>query len=55
MMGNEIYLYITAFGQQLVARVQARTPVHTGDHVHICIHAHNMHLFDLDTGLRIGT
>ena len=55
MMGNEIYLYITAFDQQLVARVPARTPVHTGDHVHICIDAHNMHLFDLQTGLRIGT
>lgn len=54
MMGNEIYLYITAFGQQMVARVPARAAVHTGDDLSMCIDAENLHLFDLTTQQRIG-
>ena len=54
MMGNEIYLYITAFNQQMVARVASRTEIHTGDTLFMCVDACNMHLFDLETEKRIG-
>ena len=54
MMGNEIYLYITVFGQQMIARVPAKISAKTGTDVLIGVEAENMHLFDLDTQRRIG-
>ena len=54
MMGNEIYLYITVFDQQMIARVPAKISAKTGTDVLIGVEAENMHLFDLDTQRRIG-
>lgn len=54
MMGNEIYLYLTAFSQQMIARVPARSAAETGANVSICVDADNMHLFDPETQQRIG-
>jgi len=54
MMGNEVYLYITAFERQMVARVAARTNTHTGDVLSMCVDTNNMHLFDLETEKRIS-
>lgn len=54
MMGNEIYLYIEAFDQTLVARVATRCRVHTGDAIFVSVDSRNMHLFDLETEKRIG-
>ena len=54
MMGNEIYLYLTAFSQQIIARVPARSQAKTGSDLAVCVDAAHMHLFDLETQRRIG-
>jgi multiple sugar transport system ATP-binding protein len=49
LMGNEIYLYMNAGEQNLIARVNPRSTTRSGDQVKICIDASRVHIFDKDT------
>ncbi|MBO4355565.1 MAG: sn-glycerol-3-phosphate ABC transporter ATP-binding protein UgpC [Clostridia bacterium] len=49
LMGNEIYLYMNAGEQNLIARVNPRSTTRSGDTVKICIDATRVHIFDKDT------
>jgi multiple sugar transport system ATP-binding protein len=49
LMGNEIFLYISAGEHNLVARVDPRTACRMGDRTQVVFNMNNMHLFDQDT------
>ncbi|MFH1524157.1 MAG: sn-glycerol-3-phosphate ABC transporter ATP-binding protein UgpC [Chloroflexota bacterium] len=49
LMGNEIYLYLIAGQDSIVARVDPRTDFHMGDKVQIAFNMDKVHLFDPDT------
>ena len=49
LMGNEIFLYITAGEHSFVARVDPRSKVVMGERTQLVFNAANMHLFDPDT------
>ncbi len=49
LMGNEIYLYMTAGDQNLIARVPPQSQTRSGDQIKICIDASRVHIFDKDT------
>ena len=49
LMGAEIYLYLLAGEQSLVARVSARSTARTGDTIKVAFDTSRVHLFDKDT------
>jgi multiple sugar transport system ATP-binding protein len=49
LMGNEIFLYLLAGSDNIVARVDPRTNFHMGDKVQVSFNLDKCHLFDPDT------
>ena len=49
MMGNEIFLYLDAYGHRFIARVDPRARSVTGETVEVIFNMSNMHLFDSKT------
>jgi multiple sugar transport system ATP-binding protein len=49
LMGNEIFLYVTAGEHNFVARVDPRSKAVMGEKTQLVFNAGNMHLFDPDT------
>ncbi len=49
LMGAEIYLYLVAEEQKLVARVSPRSALRAGDSVQLAIDMNRVHIFDKDT------
>ncbi|MFZ5969438.1 MAG: ABC transporter ATP-binding protein [Bacillota bacterium] len=49
MMGSETYLYLTVCGEQVVARVDAKTKKKTGDAVKLQLWEEKIHVFDIET------
>ncbi len=48
-MGSEMYLFMDIKGQQLTARIVARTDVKAGDRVRLAVDMSKLHLFDKET------
>ena len=55
-LGSESYLYtrIPGSGNQVVARALTRTPARLADTVHLRKREGTVHLFDVETGERVG-
>jgi multiple sugar transport system ATP-binding protein len=53
LMGNEIFLYLLAGPNNIVARVDPRTNFHIGDKVPVSFNLDKCHLFDPETELAI--
>ncbi len=49
-LGNELMVYTTAGGKTLIARLNPRSQVNTGDRVGLTVDDERMHLFDTNTG-----
>jgi multiple sugar transport system ATP-binding protein len=49
LMGNEIYLYLVAGQDNIVARVDPRSDVRMGDKIQIAFNMDKIHLFDPET------
>jgi multiple sugar transport system ATP-binding protein len=49
LMGNEIFLYLIAEEQPLVARVSPRSSARAEDNIKIAIDVSRIHIFDKDT------
>ena len=49
LMGNEIFLYLLAGSDNIVARVDPRTDFHIGDKVQVSFNLDRCHLFDPET------
>jgi multiple sugar transport system ATP-binding protein len=49
LMGNEIFLYLLAGSDNIVARVDPRTDFRIGDKVQVCFNLDKCHLFDPET------
>ena len=49
MMGSEIYLYLTCFGQKLVARVPSRTGIRAEAVAKLALDVNKIHVFDAET------
>jgi len=49
LMGNEIFLYLLAGSDNIVARVDPRTDFHIGDKVQVSFNLDKCHLFDPET------
>lgn len=49
LMGNEIFLYVSAGEHNFVARVDPRTTCRMGDSAQVVFNMSNMHLFDMET------
>ena len=49
MMGAETYLYLSAAGASMIARVSPRTTTKNGDQIKIAIDPSKVHLFDKET------
>ncbi len=49
LMGAETYLYLTVAGQNMVARVHARSKAVRGDDIRIALDVERIHLFDRET------
>jgi hypothetical protein len=49
MMGSEIYLYLSCFGQRLVARVPSRTGIRADDIAKLALDGNKVHVFDAET------
>lgn len=52
-MGSELYLHVTAGGQTLVARVNARFDVSPGTSLPLALDLNKVHVFDAETELAI--
>ncbi len=52
-LGNELLVYMSAAGKNIVARLDPRSTVHTGSNVTLHVDTENIHLFDTDTGAAI--
>ncbi|MCL2463041.1 MAG: sn-glycerol-3-phosphate ABC transporter ATP-binding protein UgpC [Defluviitaleaceae bacterium] len=49
LLGAEVYLYMTAYGQELTARVNPRTNAKANDRIKIALDANKIHVFDKET------
>lgn len=49
MMGSETYLYLNIFGNNAIARVDARSKAKAGDEVNLAFDTNRIHLFDKET------
>lgn len=54
MMGSEIYLYLEAGGQKLIARTPSRTQIQSGSDIQIAVDVNKIYLFDKETEQAIG-
>ena len=52
-MGNEIYLYASAAGHELVARVAPQVPPRPDSDIALAIDTARLHFFDRDNGQRV--
>ena len=52
-LGNELLVYMTAAGRNIVARLDPRSSAHSGGQVTLHIDTDQIHLFDTDTGSAI--
>ncbi len=52
-LGNELLVYMTAGGKNIVARLDPRSSAHAGGPVTLHVDTDNIHLFDTDTGVAI--
>jgi len=50
MMGNELFIYLTAQDFQFLARVDPRAKARAGQEIELVFNLSNMHLFDTTTG-----
>ncbi len=48
-LGNELLIYMTAGGRQIIARLNPRSDAHTGGKIRLHVDSNNIHLFDSDT------
>jgi multiple sugar transport system ATP-binding protein len=48
-LGNELLIYMTAGGKQIIARLNPRSDAHTGGKIRLHVDSNNIHLFDSDT------
>ena len=48
LMGNEVFVYLTADSQPFVGRVDPRTSYHMGDRVQVALNMEHMHLFETE-------
>lgn len=53
MVGAEVYLYFELLGSTMTARVDAKTAARVGDTVDLLIDSNKIHLFDIETELKI--
>jgi multiple sugar transport system ATP-binding protein len=53
LLGHELHLYVNAGKNSMVATVDTRLQVNTGNQVQLVMDMHNMHLFDKTTELAI--
>jgi multiple sugar transport system ATP-binding protein len=49
-LGSELLVHLTAAGKEIVARLDPRSPAHTGGVSTLHVDTENIHLFDTDTG-----
>ena len=49
LMGNEVFLYLTAGNKAFVGRVDPRTQAKIGQNIQVALNLNNIHLFDKDT------
>ncbi len=52
-LGNELQVHLTAADKNMVARLNPRSPAHTGNPITLHVDTENIHLFDTDTGQAI--
>jgi multiple sugar transport system ATP-binding protein len=52
-LGSEAFLYATAVGQTMIARVNARAQMGIGDQVTLQANMDNLHVFDFDNGINL--
>jgi len=52
-LGNELQVYLTAGGKNVVATLDPRSRVIAGNKVRLYVESENIHLFDTDTGLAV--
>ncbi len=52
-MGNEIYMYVSAAGQELVARLAPQRVPRPDERIDIAIDTGKLHFFDASTGIRL--
>jgi len=52
-LGNELQVYLTAGGKNVVATLDPRSRVSAGNKVRLYVESENIHLFDTDTGLAV--
>ena len=53
MLGSHTYLYVTFEGKDVALQTDADTPYRRGDQIFFTFRREKLHLFDLDTGVRI--
>jgi len=53
LLGAETLIYAKIHGQNLIARVDARTDIHMGDDIVLALDMKKAHFFDPETELRI--
>ena len=49
-LGNELLVYMTVGGKQVVARLNPRSEAHPGGHIRLHVDTDQIHLFNTDTG-----
>jgi multiple sugar transport system ATP-binding protein len=49
MMGSEIYVYMTAYGQKMIARIPSRFDINADQNVVLAIDPEKIHVFDKET------
>ncbi len=49
-LGNELLVYMTVNGKQVVARLNPRSEAHPGGHIRLHVDTDHIHLFNTDTG-----
>ncbi len=52
-LGNELLVYMTAGGRQIVARLDPRSEAHSGQTLGLHVEANQIHLFDTESGLAL--
>ena len=53
MVGSEVFLYFDLLGTSLTARVDPKTKARVNDNISLLIDADKIHIFDLNTELKI--
>ncbi len=53
LLGAETYIHTGLGGNDLIAKVNARTDIHIGDNIELALDMSKVHFFDLETELRL--